>query len=173
MTVRVLTYGALLQADRYAPVDATQIPTGELASWSAPRSTSARPTPSASGSPTTTSSCGSVKATTTTSCWTALPAARSCYRRRESPTRTAGGPLEVRTREPGVQFYSGNQLDGTLVGTGGGARAYGRHAGFALETQRFPDAPNQPQFPSTVLRPGQVYQTTTTTTTTYCFSVRS
>jgi aldose 1-epimerase len=71
----------------------------------------------------------------------------------------------VYTREPGIQFYSGNQLDGTLVGTGG--RAYRRHAGFALETQHFPDAPNQPQFPSTVLRPGQVYQTTTT----YRFSV--
>ena len=71
----------------------------------------------------------------------------------------SGRVLEVLTTEPGVQFYSGNQLDGTLVGAGGAA--YGRRAGFALETQHFPDAPNQPGFPSTVLRPGQTYRSAT------------
>jgi aldose 1-epimerase len=71
----------------------------------------------------------------------------------------SGRALEVLTTEPGVQFYSGNQLDGTLVGAGGAA--YGRRAGFALETQHFPDAPNQPAFPSTVLRPGQTYRSAT------------
>ena len=71
----------------------------------------------------------------------------------------SGRGLELLTSEPGVQFYSGNQLDGTLTGSGGAA--YRRRAGFALETQHFPDAPNQPGFPSTVLRPGQVYQTAT------------
>jgi aldose 1-epimerase len=71
----------------------------------------------------------------------------------------SGRVLEVATSEPGVQFYSGNQLDGSLVGSGG--VAYGRHGGFALETQHFPDSPNQPGFPSTVLRPGQVYRTAT------------
>jgi aldose 1-epimerase len=155
-----------LQVDRYTPVDATQIPTGELASVAGTlfdfRSSRAigeriaddheqlrfgqgydhnfvldRPAGSSE----------------------LLPAARVT-------DPNSGRTLEVRTRELGVQFYSGNQLDGTLVGTGG--RAYGGHAGFALETQHFPDAPNQPQFPSTVLRPGQVYQTTT-----YRFSVRS
>jgi len=65
----------------------------------------------------------------------------------------------VLTDQPGVQFYSGNLLDGTLVGTGG--RAYPRGAGFALETQHFPDSPHHPHFPSTVLSPDYVYRSTT------------
>jgi aldose 1-epimerase len=77
----------------------------------------------------------------------------------------SGRALEVLTSEPGIQLYSGNQLDGTLVGTGGAA--YGRRSGLALETQHFPDTPNQPGFPSTVLRPGQVYRSVTV----YRFSV--
>jgi aldose 1-epimerase len=72
---------------------------------------------------------------------------------------TTGRVLTILTTEPGIQFYSGNFLDGTLVGTSG--RMYRQGDGFALETQHYPDSPNQPQFPSTVLRPGQVYQTTT------------
>jgi aldose 1-epimerase len=71
----------------------------------------------------------------------------------------SGRVLEILTTEPGIQFYSGNFLDGTLVGTSG--RVYRQTDGFALETQHFPDSPNQPQFPSTVLRPGETYDTTT------------
>jgi aldose 1-epimerase len=71
----------------------------------------------------------------------------------------SGRVLEVSTTEPGVQFYSGNFLDGTVTGKGG--RAYQKHAAFALETQHFPDSPNHPDFPSTVLRPDQTYHTTT------------
>jgi aldose 1-epimerase len=71
----------------------------------------------------------------------------------------SGRVLTVLTEEPGVQFYAGNLLDGTLVGTGG--RRYARGGGFALETQHFPDSPNRPDFPSTVLRPGQTYRTAT------------
>jgi aldose 1-epimerase len=63
------------------------------------------------------------------------------------------------TDQPGIQFYSGNFLDGTLVGTGG--HTYRQGDGLALETQHFPDSPNHANFPSTVLRPGQVYRTTT------------
>ena len=70
-----------------------------------------------------------------------------------------GRTLEIRTTEPGVQFYTGNFLDGTIRGKGG--RSYGRRSGFCLETQHYPDSPNQPDFPSTVLRPGQKYHTTT------------
>jgi aldose 1-epimerase len=70
----------------------------------------------------------------------------------------SGRVLEILTTEPGIQFYSGNFLDGTLVGPSG--RVYRQTDGFALETQHFPDSPNQPQFPSTVLRPGQTYDTT-------------
>jgi aldose 1-epimerase len=70
-----------------------------------------------------------------------------------------GRVLEVSTSEPGMQFYTGNFLDGTLRGKGG--RVYGHRHGFCMETQHFPDSPNQPQFPSTVLRAGQTYRTTT------------
>jgi aldose 1-epimerase len=72
---------------------------------------------------------------------------------------TSGRVLSVLTTEPGLQFYSGNFLDGTLVGTSG--RMYRQGDGLALETQHFPDSPNHANFPSTVLRPGQVYRTTT------------
>ncbi len=71
----------------------------------------------------------------------------------------SGRILEVWTTEPGIQFYAGNFLDGTLIGPGG--HLYRQSDGFALETQHFPDSPNQPDFPSTVLRPDETYQTTT------------
>lgn len=71
----------------------------------------------------------------------------------------SGRTLTVSTTEPGLQFYSGNFLDGTLVGTGG--HIYRQSDGLALETQHFPDSPNEPTFPSTVLRPGEVYDSTT------------
>lgn len=72
---------------------------------------------------------------------------------------TTGRVLEVMTTEPGVQLYTGNFLDGTLVGKGG--RVYARRSGLCLETQHFPDSPNQPDFPSTVLRPGETFRSTT------------
>jgi len=65
----------------------------------------------------------------------------------------SGRVMAVSTDQPGVQFYSGNFLDGSFAGTGG--RVYERRAGFCLETQHFPDSPNQPHFPSTVLLPGE------------------
>ena len=70
-----------------------------------------------------------------------------------------GRTLEVRTSEPGIQFYSGNFLDGTLTGKQGAT--YNHRTGFCLETQHFPDSPNHPNFPSTTLRPGEEYRTTT------------
>jgi aldose 1-epimerase len=71
----------------------------------------------------------------------------------------SGRVLEVLTTEPGVQFFSGNNFDGSLVGCGG--RTYRQSAGFCLETQHFPDSPNRPEFPSTVLRPGERFASTT------------
>jgi aldose 1-epimerase len=71
----------------------------------------------------------------------------------------SGRIMEVLTTEPGVQVYTGNYLDGTLVGTGG--RAYRQGDGLCLETQHFPDSPNQPEFPSTRLNPGEVFRSTT------------
>jgi aldose 1-epimerase len=70
-----------------------------------------------------------------------------------------GRTMTIATTEPGIQFYSGNFLDGTLTGKGG--RVYPQRAGFCLETQHYPDSPNQPNFPSTILRPGQTYSTQT------------
>lgn len=72
---------------------------------------------------------------------------------------TTGRVLEVWTTEPGVQFYTGNFLDGSAHGKGG--VAYAKRSAFCLETQHFPDSPNQPKFPSTVLSPGERYHTTT------------
>lgn len=71
----------------------------------------------------------------------------------------SGRILEVYTTEPGVQFYTGNFLDGTLTGTGG--VVYEKRYGFCLETEHFPDSPNQESFPSVVLRPGETYHTRT------------
>jgi aldose 1-epimerase len=72
---------------------------------------------------------------------------------------SSGRTLRLATTEPGVQFYSGNFLDGTLVGTGG--TIYRQGDAVCLETQHYPDSPNQPSFPSTVLRPGETYRSTT------------
>lgn len=70
---------------------------------------------------------------------------------------TSGRVMEIYTDQPGLQFYSGNFLDGTLHGKGG--VVYPFRSGFCMETQHFPDSPNHPDFPSTILRPGQVYHT--------------
>ena len=79
---------------------------------------------------------------------------------------TTGRTMAVYTDQPGVQFYSGNFLKGNLTGKGG--VSYGPHYGFCLETQHFPDSPNEPTFPSTVLRPGERFHSTTE----YRFGVR-
>lgn len=72
---------------------------------------------------------------------------------------TTGRTLDVSTTEPGVQFYSGNFLDGTITGKGG--QVYARRNGFCLETQHYPDSPNHANFPSTILRPGSHYRSRT------------
>jgi aldose 1-epimerase len=69
-----------------------------------------------------------------------------------------GRVLEVLTTEPGLQFYSGNFLNGAITGKGG--QVYEKRAGFCLEAQHFPDSPNQPAFPPVTLRPGEVYRNT-------------
>lgn len=79
---------------------------------------------------------------------------------------SSGRLMEVLTTEPGIQFYSGNFLDGSVIGKGG--LPYAHRTGFCLEAQHFPDSPNRPDFPSTVLRPGGIYSQTTV----YRFSVR-
>jgi aldose 1-epimerase len=80
--------------------------------------------------------------------------------------KTSGRMIEVLTTEPGIQFYSGNFLNGTHVGKGG--VKYQHRSGFCLETQHFPDSPNKPEFPTTLLEPGKTY----TSTTVYRFSTK-
>jgi aldose 1-epimerase len=70
----------------------------------------------------------------------------------------SGRVLDVLSTEPAVQFYTGNFLDGTIKGKGGWM--YQKHDGFTLEPQHYPDSPNKPNFPSTVLRPGETYKNT-------------
>jgi aldose 1-epimerase len=77
------------------------------------------------------------------------PAAATVY---EAST---GRVMEVFTDQPGVQFYTGNFLNGSIRGLGG---TYNRHGGFCLETQDFPSAPHHPKFPSIILRPGETYR---------------
>jgi aldose 1-epimerase len=80
-------------------------------------------------------------------------ALRLCCRAED---RASGRVLELWTTEPGVQFYTGGQLDGSDIGKGG--HRYARHAGFTLETQKFPDSPNRPNFPSARLDPQSAYR---------------
>jgi aldose 1-epimerase len=80
---------------------------------------------------------------------------------------TTGRVLDIYTTEPGLQFYSGNFLDGSITGKSG--RVYRHRYGFCLETQHFPDSPNRPNFPSTILRPGEEYRSRTV----FAFSVGS
>jgi aldose 1-epimerase len=72
---------------------------------------------------------------------------------------SSGRVLKVLTDQPGIQFYSGNFLDGSIAGKGGKPDVL--HAALCLETQHFPDSPNHPAFPTTELKPGQHYHTTT------------
>jgi aldose 1-epimerase len=147
-----------INADRYTPVDATLIPTGALDPVAGTPLDFRRPTP--------------IGARIRTNFQQLLFGQgydhnfvlnrkddRSLVLAAKVSDRRNGRILEMFTDQPGIQFYSGNFLDGTLVGTGG--RVYRQSDGFALETQHFPDSPNKPAFPSTVLRPGQTYQTTT------------
>jgi len=147
-----------LAADRYTPVDATLVPTGELAPVAGTPLDFTKPTPTGArirdGFPQLAVAGGydhnfALARRDSTSL---IPAARV-----DEPT--SGRRLEIATTEPGIQLYSGNMLDGTLNGTSG--KAYRQSDGLALETQHFPDSPNHPNFPSTELRPGRVLTSTT------------
>jgi aldose 1-epimerase len=150
-----------LNASRYTPVDATLIPTGALDSVGGTPMDFRRPT--AIGERIRNSFQQLVFGRGYDHNYV-LDRRDSTFRQLELAARvfeqTSGRVLTIRTTEPGIQFYSGNFLDSTLVGTGG--KMYREGDGFALETQHFPDSPNHANFPSTVLRPGQTYQTTTT-----------
>jgi len=154
----ILGHELMIRADRFTPVDATLIPTGELKA--------------VKGTPFDFTKATAIGARINQDDeqlkvgkgydhnWVlngkgkgALSLAAEAY---EPKT---GRVLQVLTDQPGVQFYSGNFLDGSIQGKGG--KVYNLRNGFCLETQHFPDSPNQPKFPSAVLKPGQQYKTTT------------
>jgi len=154
----VLGHELMLAADRYTPVDAGLIPTGELAP--------------VKGTP--------MDFTTATAIGARIDQVPGGYDHNYVLTSgggklslaarvyepTSGRVMEISTTEPGIQFYSGNFLNGSVVGRGG--KRYQKHYGFCLETQHFPDAPNKPAFPSVILRPGERY----THVTVHKFSTR-
>jgi aldose 1-epimerase len=148
----------MINADEYTPTDKTQIPTGKIDSVKGTPFDFLKPTPI--GARINENNPQLKLAGGYDQNWilnrdhkTGLVLAARAY----SPK--SGRVLTVYTTEPGIQFYSGNFLDGTLVGKGG--KVYKYRYGFTLETQHYPDAPNHPNFPSTVLKPGQVYRQTT------------
>jgi aldose 1-epimerase len=150
-------YGHLLQlnASRYTPVDSTLIPTGELAPVAGTPMDFTKPT--AIGARIRDGFQQLVYGRGYDHNWVLNG---SGLRLAANVTEPASGRvLSISTDQPGIQFYSGNFLDGTLYGTSG--RQYRQGDGLALETQHFPDSPNHPNFPSTVLRPGQTYRTST------------
>lgn len=154
----ILGHRLQLFADRFTPVDSTLIPTGEL------KAVAGTPfdfrQPHLIGERIDAAGDQQIKFgggydhnfVVNGSMGTLRPAARVVEPK-------SGRVMEVSTTEPGVQFYTGNFLDGSVKGKGG--KAYKRRYGFCLETQHFPDSPNQPKFPTVVLKPGQKFASTT------------
>ncbi|NOT94330.1 aldose epimerase family protein [Ferruginibacter sp.] len=144
----ILDHELMLKADKFTDVDSVLIPTGKL--------------PEVKGTP--------MDFTTAKKIGKEIDAVKGGYDHNWVLNKTgnalesfatlyhagSGRLMEVFTTEPGVQFYSGNFLDGTLTNTKGGQK-YVQHAALCLETQHFPDSPNQPSFPTTILKPGEKY----------------
>lgn len=155
----ILNHEVMIQADQYTAVDTFLIPTGQL--------------PAVKATP--------FDFTTAKTIGKELAAVKGGYDHNWVLNRNGNGLekiasvydagsgrlMEVFTTEPGLQFYTGNFLDGTLKGTRGNMQ-YPQHAAFCMETQHFPDGPNQPSFPNTILKPGEKYSSVTR----YQFSVK-
>ena len=158
----ILNHNVLLNADAFLPVDATLIPTGEIRN--------------VEGTPFDFRIAKTVGKNIEEDnkqlklgkgydhCWVlngkGMRTVATAY------DKSSGRFMEVLSDEPGIQFYTGNFLDSTLPMPSGGT--YGHRTGFCLETQHYPDSPNQPDFPSVILKPGESYATKTT----FKFSVK-
>lgn len=163
-TNTILDHEVMINANAYLPVDATLIPTGEILPVEGTPFDFT--TPKAIGKDIETENIQLERGKGFDHCWElnspgTMRVAATAY---HSGT---GRLLEVSSDEPGIQFYTGNFLDGTLP-MAGGEGTYQHRTGFCLETQHFPDSPNQPYFPSVTLEPGDTYHTTTT----FKFSVK-
>ena len=163
----ILNHRLMIDADRYTPVDATLIPMGELAPVDGTPFDFRMPTRIGAGIDADDPQIkngggydhnwvlqGSAKALAERS-----PEGIALHHAARLEDPSSERTLDVSTTEPGLQFYSGNFLDGTITGKGG--RVYQKRSALCLETQHFPDSPNHPNFPSTVVRPGERYRSTT------------
>ena len=153
----ILGHQLMLNADRYTPVDETLIPTGELAPVAGTPFDFRKPTAIGARIDQDAAQLKHGKGYDHNWVLNRKGAGRQLAARVIEPR--SGRTMEIATTEPGMQFYSGNFLDGTLTGKEGAV--YKHRTGFCLETQHFPDSPNQPKFPSTTLRPGGEYKTST------------
>jgi aldose 1-epimerase len=153
----ILDHVLQIDADRLTPVDTTLIPTGRLAPVAGTpfdfRTAIAIGARIAQSDPQLVAGKGYDHN------WVVTRAAPGLVHAATLVDPASGRTLDVATTEPGLQFYSGNFLDGTIRGKGG--ITYGHRAGLCLETQHFPDSPNHPGFPSTILRPGRTYRSRT------------
>ncbi|VXB88478.1 aldose epimerase family protein [Maribacter litoralis] len=154
----ILDHVVEINADKFVPVDNTLIPTGNLASVD--------DTPFDFRAPTLVGKHINSKNEQVTlgggydHCWVLNNQGKGYRSVAKAYHPDSGRTMEVLTDQPGMQFYTGNFLDGTLPTPNGGV--FGKRSGFCFETQHYPDSPNQPQFPSTVLDPGEKYETKTT-----------
>jgi aldose 1-epimerase len=153
----ILGHELMLSADKYTPVDATLIPTGEIAPVAGTPFDFRTSTKIGARIDQDNEQLKRGKGYDHNFALNRAGDGLSLAARVTEPL--TGRTLEISTTEPGIQFYSGNFLDGTI--TGKGARVYPFRAGFCLETQHYPDSPNRSNFPSTVLRPGQEYKSQT------------
>lgn len=153
----ILDHEIMINADKFTPVDKTLIPTGEL------RPVKGTPfdftTPTKIGARINDDYDQLVLGHGYDHNWVLNRSGSGLELAARVTEPTTGRVLEVSTTQPGVQFYTGNFLDGTITGKHG--HVYKRRYGFCLETQHFPDSPNHPNFPNTILRPGETFHETT------------
>jgi len=153
----ILSHLMMINADRFTPVDATLIPTGELKSVAGTPLDFRKPTAIGARIDADDQQMKFGRGYDHNFVLNRKGGGLILAARVTEPS--SGRVLEVLTTQPGLQFYTGNFLDGTIHGKTG--KVYPRRSAFCMETQHFPDSPNQPQFPTAVLKPGEHFQSTT------------